>query len=327
MATKPSKAAASADKNIEEKAEAKPKAAIAEKQTEASDNAKSATAKAGKRSKKAAEEQAAKDEKETRKRSTAKKTETTEAQKTPQPKLTPKNPAHAHGKRWRAAHSQIETGKQYELEEAVALVQKLAPTKFDASLELHVNLGIDVRQSDQIVRTHAALPAGTGKTVRVAVIADEKGSAAAKAAGAELTDAAKINAGIAKGKFDFDILITTPDQMPALAKQAKVLGPKGLMPSPKSGTVTTELAKTIREIKAGKAEIKTDSAGIVHLAFGRASFKTDDLIRNAKTVIAAIMQARPSTVKGTYVKAISMSTSMSPSVRVDVHQAIKTAKA
>ena len=298
----------------------KPKATKANKKEEVTpaidtvdtvEKATKTTAKAGKRS---AKSQAEEQEKATKE---AKKADTETQEKPVKTVYTPKKPEHMHSKKWRKAVDGLDRTKQYELAEAVTLVKRMSSTKFDATLELHVNLGIDPRQSDQQVRSSVTLPAGTGKSVRVAVIADEKNSANAKTAGADLVDSEKILAAIAKEKFDFDVLVTTPDQMAAMAKHAKILGPKGLMPSPKAGTVTTDIKKTVEEIKAGKVEIKTDSSGIVHMVVGKVSFDDKKLADNVKAALDAIVKAKPSGAKGTYLRSIALSATMSPSVKLD----------
>ena len=280
-----------------------------------------APAKAGKRSKKATEEEAELEQKETRKKVAAAK-EAEHKSHVP----TPKNMARAHSKAWREANQAIDQARQYGLKEAIELVQKMSKTKFDATMELHLNLGIDPRQSDQAVRTAAVLPSGSGKSVRVAVVAGEPDAAAAKAAGADVVDSDKIMTDIAAERFDFDVLITTPDQMPNLARHAKVLGPRGLMPSPKAGTVSNDVASTVREIKGGRVEIKADPSGIIHLAFGKVSFKADDLAANAAAVFEAVVKARPAAIKGVYIKSATVSATMTPGVTLDTAAATKADK-
>lgn len=296
--TKVKKAEISKETEVKETAEATPAA--------------KSTAKAGKRS---AKSQAEAEEKATKE---AKKADEAATEDKPVKAVyTPKKPEHMHSKKWRNAVKEIDRTKVYELVEAITLVKKMSSTKFDATLELQVNLGIDPRQSDQQVRSSVTLPAGNGKTVRVAVIADDKNAAIAKSAGADMVDAEKILAAIAKEKFDFDVLVTTPDQMAAMAKHAKVLGPKGLMPSPKAGTVTPDVKKTVEEIKAGKVEIKTDSSGIVHMAVGKVSFDDSKLADNIRAALGAIVKAKPSGAKGTYLRSVALSATMSPSVKLD----------
>lgn len=284
---------------------------------------KGATAKAGKRSKKVIEEEAAKVAKEVRKAETAEK-EATKAE-TPKPKHTPKNMAKAHSKAYREAKAKIEP-KLYDLDEAIELVTKLSKVKFDATVELHANLGIDTRQSDQMIRANVVLPKGTGKTVRVAVIADEAKAKELTAVGADRIDNEKLISEIEKGKIDFDVLIATPDKMAALGKLAKILGPKGLMPSPKAGTVATDPVKAVQEIKAGRVELKNDPSGIIHVSVGKVSFSKADLASNAKAIIAALAKAKPANVKGTYLKSLAVSATMTPSIKVDPTQAPAAAK-
>jgi large subunit ribosomal protein L1 len=232
------------------------------------------------------------------------------------------NPLHQHGKKYREAATLIELGHPYTLDEALELARKTATTKFDGSVELHINLGVDPRQADQMVRATVVLPHGTGKTIRIAVFADGKAAEDAKAAGADLVGTTDLLASIEKGKLDFDMLIATPDKMAALGKVAKILGPRGLMPNPKSGTVTPDPAKAVSEAKAGKVEFRIDKQAIVHQLIGKVSFKPDDLRANATTLLSAILKAKPSATKGTYVKAISATTSMGPGIKVDAHATI-----
>ncbi|HWB39162.1 MAG TPA: 50S ribosomal protein L1 [Candidatus Saccharimonadales bacterium] len=194
----------------------------------------------------------------------------------------------------------MEKDKAYTLEEAVALAQKTSHVKFDATVELHVNLSVDPRHADQNIRDNLVLPAGTGKKVTVAVADDallEK---------------------LEKGTVDFDVLVSTPEFMPKLGKYARLLGPKGLMPNPKSGTVTTDVDKAVAEAKAGRVEYRVDSAGIVHLGVGKVSFTPAQLTENIQAVLASIRAAKPGSVKGTYLKAAYLTTSMGPSVTMDV---------
>lgn len=275
------------------------------------------TTKAGKRSAKAQAEVAEKEAKAAKKAEVSKETEKKVAKKPRVKKYT---------KNQKAARELIEVGKLYGLKEAVELLPSLSKVKFDATAEIHVTLNIDPRQADQIVRTNSILPAGTGKSVKLAVIASEKDAAAAKLAGADMTDAEEITKQISKEKFDFDVLIATPDKMGELGKLAKVLGPKGLMPSPKNGTVTAEPAKAVEEFKKGKVEIKNDANGVVHVAFGKLSFKPEDLYKNAKAVIKALSSSKPSGVKGVFIRNMFISSSMSPSIKLDYAAAVKEAK-
>jgi large subunit ribosomal protein L1 len=256
------------------------------------------TAKAGKRSAKSLKEAAEKQAKEERKSSG----EEAEAK----PKI-PAKPARSRlerrGKGFRKSAEQIEKGKSYSLEEAVELAKKTSHVKFDATVELHVNLGVDPRQADQNIRDNLVLPAGTGKTVNVAVADD-----------ALLTK-------LDKGVIDFDVLVATPDFMPKLGKYARVLGPRGLMPNPKSGTVTTDVDRAVAEAQAGRVEYRVDSTGIVHLGVGKVSFTPPQLLENAQAVLTSIRNNKPSGVKGNYIKSIHMTTSMGPSIAVEVSNA------
>ena len=275
-------------------------------------------AKAGKRSTKAQAEVAQKEAKD------AKKAE--EAEKEPVKKIKQKPRVKKYTKNQKAARELIESDRLYTLKEAVELLPKVSKTKFDASAEIHVTLNIDPRQADQIVRTSTSLPAGTGKTLKVAVIADEKQAEEAKKAGADMVDADSIIKDITKEKIAFDVLIATPDRMGELGKLAKVLGPKGLMPSPKNGTVTADTAKATEEFKKGKVEIKNDANGVVHAAFGKVSFKTEDLYTNIKAVVKALSVSKPSGVKGVFIRNIFVTASMSPSIKVDQTEALKESK-
>ena len=227
------------------------------------------------------------------------------------------NPKNAHGKKYRAALETVDRNTLYSLEAGLELAQATSTTKFDGTIELHVNLGVDPRQADQMVRATVILPSGTGKSLRIAAFVAEAKIADALAAGADIAGEADLLKSIEAGKLDFDVLIATPDMMAKLGKAAKVLGPRGLMPNPKSGTVTPDIAKAIAEAKAGKVEFRIDKSGIIHQAIGKASFAKDDLRRNADTLLSAILKAKPASTKGTYVKAITLASSMGPGVKVD----------
>lgn len=268
-------------------------------------------AKAGKRSHKALEEAAEKEAKEERKVSD----ETQEAK----PKVAVKSTRsrlERRAKQYRKSAELIEAGKNYSLEEAVALAQKTSHVKFDATVEVHINLGVDPRHADQNIRDNLVLPAGTGKTVRIAVLTDD--AAVAKKAGADLAGTDELLAELEKGNINFDILIATPALMAKLGKYARVLGPRGLMPNPKSGTVTTDINKAVAEAKAGRVEYRVDTTGIVHLGFGKVSFDQAGLLQNLQAILASIKANKPQSVKGNYVKAIHVSTSMGPSISVDL---------
>ncbi len=274
---------------------------------------KTTKAKAGKRSEKAlkeAEEKQAKEERKTQKAEA-------EAAEDAKPKQTAK-PTRSRleraGKNFRKAAEQIEKDKSYKLAEALELATKTSPVKFDASVELHINLNVDPRHADQNIRDNLVLPAGTGKDVRVAVF-DDTAVDNADVSGVEV-----ISAALDKGQIDFDVLVATPAQMPKLGKYARLLGPRGLMPNPKSGTVTTDVKKAVAEAKAGRVEYRVDSTGIVHLAIGKVSFGAKKLEDNARAVFASIKGAKPASVKSTYVKAIHLATTMGPSITVDTSE-------
>jgi len=221
------------------------------------------------------------------------------------------------GKKLNESAKLIDKSKEYQLLEAVDLVKQTAKAKFDETVELHIKLGIDPKQSDQIVRGTATLPAGLGKARKVAVIAKGEKQKEAETAGADKVGADDLIEEISKGVIDFDVLVATPDIMKDLSKVAKVLGPKGLMPSPKAGTVTFEISNTVKELKKGRVEYKNDSYGIIHVPVGKASFEKEKLAENVKTVFDAVLKAKPASSKGQYVKSVSISSTMGPGVFVD----------
>jgi large subunit ribosomal protein L1 len=199
----------------------------------------------------------------------------------------------------------------------VSIVKKTATKKFDESVDVAVRLGVDPRKADQTVRGTVALPAGSGKTLRIAVIAAGDAAAEARAAGADLVGADDLAQEIEKGNMDFDLMIATPDMMPLVGRLGRVLGPRGLMPNPKTGTVTTDVAKAVGEFKGGKVEYRTDRYGNVHVRIGKASFSEADLETNLRAVLDELQRAKPAAAKGRYMKKISISTTMGPGVKID----------
>jgi len=223
-------------------------------------------------------------------------------------------------KRYIANLEQIDKTKLYTIEEAIELVKKTSNSKFDATLEVAMNLNLDVKKADQQLRGAVVLPHGTGKSKRILVLAKGDQAKAAETAGADYVGDIDMITKIEKENwFDYDVIIATPEMMPMLGKIGKLLGPKGLMPNPKTGTVTTDVAKAIEETKKGKVNYRTDSFGNVHGVFGKASFETTQLVDNLKAFIEVILKAKPTTAKGNYVKNISISSTMGPGIKIDLN--------
>ena len=221
------------------------------------------------------------------------------------------------GKRYQECEKLIDSNKTYTAEEALEVIEKMPKTKFDETLELHVKLGVDSKQADQQVRGTVVLPNGTGKTKKVLVFAKGEKAKEAEAAGADFVGAEELVPKIEKENwFDYDVIVATPDMMGIIGRLGRVLGPKGLMPNPKSGTVTMDVTKAIKEIKAGKVEYRLDKTNIIHLGFGKVSFGKEKLLQNYETVMDAIMKAKPAAAKGQYVKSVAVSTTMGPSIYI-----------
>ena len=271
-------------------------------------------AKSGKKSKKHIEEVKAEEERQERK-AERKAAETVEKPKGAKPIVRPL--IERRGKKYQEAAKLVEKGKIYNLKEAIELAIKTNPAKFDASVEVHARLGVDPRQADQNIRTTIVLPNGNGKTVRVAVFAPADVCKAAKAAGADIAEDEEFLKKLEKGEINFDVLISTPAYMPKLGKFARVLGPKGLMPNPKAGTVTMDVEKAVKESKAGKVEYRVDKQSIVHIGIGKVSFGADKLLENANTFFDSLKAQKPASLKGSYVKSVFITTTMGPSIAIE----------
>ena len=274
-------------------------------------------AKAGKRSQKSLDEAEEKAEKEARKEAgdtTPQGDAVAHEKKGPAPKVRPM--IERRGKNYRKAAEKVDTTKVYSLADALALAVETNPVKFDASVELHIRLGVDPRQADQNIRATVALPNGTGKKIRVAVFAPEADAAKATKAGADIAGDDDFLKALDKGEINFDVLIATPAYMPKLGKYARLLGPKGLMPNPKSGTVAADVAKAVTEAKAGKVEYRVDKQATIHLSIGKVSFGAKKLEENASAFFASLQSQKPSSLKGSYVKSTALATTMGPGIKV-----------
>ena len=221
-------------------------------------------------------------------------------------------------KRFQGLRSSIDSNVHYSIDEAIELVRKTATAKFDESVDVAINLGVDSRKSDQVIRGSVVLPKGTGKTVRVAVFTQGANVEAAKEAGADVVGFEDLAAEVKAGNLDFDVVIASPDAMRIVGQLGTILGPRGLMPNPKVGTVTPNVAEAVRNAKAGQVQYRTDKAGVVHATIGRASFTAADLRENFNTLLDAVVKAKPAATKGQYLKKIALSSTMGPGVRVDV---------
>ena len=272
-------------------------------------------AKSGKKSKKHIEEVKAEEARQARKAEAKALEEAGEKPKGAAPVTRPK--IERRGKKYQAAAKLVDKTKTYSLADALDLAVKTNPTKFAATVEAHVRLNVDPRQADQNIRATVVLPHGNGKTVRVAVFAPLDEAKKAAAAGADIAEDEEFLKRLEKGQIDFDVLIATPAYMPKLGKYARLLGPKGLMPNPKAGTVTTDIEKAVKEAKAGKVEYRVDKQGIIHLGLGKTDFTAEQLLENAQTFFDSLKGHRPASIKGTFVKSIFVTTSMGPSIAVE----------
>src|SRR5687768_14152164 len=220
-------------------------------------------------------------------------------------------------KKRKAANAKIDTKKQYSLRDASALVKEVNTTKFDASVDIHIRLGVDPKKADQAIRGTVTLPHGTGKTKKVLVLCGPDQEAAAKGAGADFVGLDEFVQKIEGGWTDVDVIVATPAVMPKIGRLGKILGPRNLMPNPKTGTVTNDVAAAVNEVKGGKIAFKVDKAGIIHASIGRVSFSPEKLAENSHQLIDAIIKAKPSSAKGTYLKSVFMASSMSPAIAVE----------
>ena len=221
-------------------------------------------------------------------------------------------------KSWRSAHEKLDVLKEYSLEEALAFLKETSTVKFDETIDIAMRLGVDPRKSDQAVRGSVVLPAGLGKDVKVVVFAQGEKAEAAKAAGADIVGTDELAAKIKGGWTDFDSVIATPDMMRVVGALGRVLGPRGLMPNPKVGTVTMDVAGAVKEVKAGRVEFRAEKAGIVHVPVGKVSFEVEGLVQNITAVVDAVVKMKPSSAKGTYLKSVFVSSTMGQGIRLDV---------
>ncbi len=231
-----------------------------------------------------------------------------------------------HGKKYIAARAKVDRAKRYPLAEAVKWVKENKIANFDESVEVSVRLGVDPKQADQVVRGTVLLPHGTGKKIRVLVLAKGEKEKEALAAGADFAGAEEFVEKISGGWMDFDAVVATPDMMGAVGKLGKILGPRGLMPNPKAGTVTFDVAKAVRDLMAGKIEYRVDKAGVIGAAIGKTSFKESQILENAKSFLATIVRAKPAASKGTYLKSVTLSSTMGPGVRLDPNEVLTLGK-
>lgn len=314
--TATSKAVETAAKPVEQpETTEKPKATTTEAEaTEKTETTEEKFAKSGKRSKKVIEEEQAETERKERAK-THKKLAEEEVKKGPKPVTKPR--IERRSKKYQAAAKLVDQNKHYDLKSALDLATKTTTTKFDASVEVHVRLNVDPRQADQNIRSTVSLPSGTGKTIKVAVFAPDDQAKIARAAGADLAGDEDLLQMLEKEALNFDVLISTPAYMPKLGKYARLLGPKGLMPNPKAGTVTADIKKAVTEAKSGKIEYRVDKQAIIHVAIGKVSFGTEKLLVNAEAFLNSLKSQKPASIKSVFIKSVHLTTTMGPSVKVE----------
>ncbi len=288
---------------------------VSEEAVDTTEVAEETYAKSGKKSKKHIEEVKAEAERQARKAENKALAEAGDKPRGAAPITRPK--IERRGKKYQEKAKLVEKGKAYSLKDALELAAQTNPAKFDATIEAHVRLGVDPRQADQNIRSTVVLPHGNGKTVRVAVFAPLDEAKKAAAAGADIAEDEEFLRRLEKGELDFDVLIATPAYMPKLGKFARLLGPKGLMPNPKAGTVTVDLEKAVKEAKAGKVEYRVDKQAIVHIGLGKTSFDQAKLLENAETFLNSLKSQRPASIKGAFVKSLYLTTSQGPSILVE----------
>ncbi|AKM84542.1 TPA: 50S ribosomal protein L1 [Patescibacteria group bacterium] len=261
-------------------------------------------------------------EKKTTAKKAVKKSEALESKpaKERKPKVQLSPPAGGgHGKKYLAVLPKVDKNKFYPVAEVIQLVKETSPVKFDATAELHLQMGLDPKKSEQNIRGTVTLPAGTGKQPKILVLAEATDTKKAEAAGADFVGLEDMIEKIQKGWLGFDVVIATPAVMPQLGKLGQTLGTKGLMPNPKSGTVTTDVAKAVEEFKKGKVEFRLDKDAIIHMGFGKVSFAAEDLQANLNAILGAVRAAKPSSAKGTYIKKLSLSSTMGPGIKIDLN--------
>jgi large subunit ribosomal protein L1 len=230
-----------------------------------------------------------------------------------------------HGKKYRASAEKVDPTRLYEPTEGVQLVKQTATAKFDETVELHIRTGLDPRHADQLVRGSAVLPAGTGRTQRVVAFAQGDAAREAEAAGADIVGAEELIARIQGGWTDFDVAVATPDMMGMVGRVARILGPRGLMPNPRSGTVTPDIGRAVREVKGGRVEFRLDKTGVIHVPIGKVSFDEDKIMQNLSALVDAVVRAKPSGAKGQYIRSLNIAATMGPGVSLDLQPTLALA--